>query len=544
MITTPYPAEAEQKSPPKNRIYPEQKTLNENRPASRTHPYGGTLVWGDTHQPTIINPILTTTSASAVLVDLIFDSLVRIDSNGKIVPGLAKSWDISKDGLVYTFYLQEGVLFHDGVELTAEDVKFTYEQIANPKNNSPFRSHFELAERFEVVDKYIFQIVLKESFPPLLYKLDREEIIPKHILEGTDINETTFNYHPIGTGSFKFKDWNKETNQIELEANLHYFEGKPYLDKFIAKIYSDNSQLWAAFMRREVDLMFFINREDYSIIERDPAFRAYAVAGSMYYAIVYNLDDPVWHDRELRQAIALGLNIEQIMKDLPGVDGIKATGPFHPDSPGYNQEVKPFEFDPVKARMMLMHRGWLDMPQDARGRENSVRRKNGRELELRMLVDERNDTYKRMARIIRQQLAEIGIKAVILLYNDENELTQEYFNQNKPQAWLRLFQGFGPDPYEAAGSWYGLSSQFGNLWAYRNRQVDELFESGMMSVDHDKRSEIYKKIHKLIYEDQPACFLFYPAGYFAVNSDFKNTDEYFSLYMPNYMMKDWYISKN
>ena len=498
---------------------------------------------GVANHPQIINPILTQSSVSATLMELVFDSLVKINSKGDIIPGLAQLWDISEDGLVYTFHLKEGVLFHDGVELTAEDIKFTYEQINNIENNSPCRSNTELVEQWKVVDKKTLQLILKEPFVPILFKLIRG-IVPKHLLEGENLNEVSFNYRPIGTGPFKFKNWNKETNQIELEANPHYFQGRPYLDRVVVKVYSDNVKLWAALMRHEVNLMHFIKQEDYSVIEHDPAFRAYAVPSSMYYAMVYNLKDSIWHDQQLRQAIAHGIDIEEIISALPRFEGIKSIGPFHPESPGYNHEVQPFEYDPVKAKMMLMHRGWQDMEQDARTGESGIRKKEGRELEMGMLVDERNDTYKRIAQIIRQQLAEIGVKAVILLYKDEKELTQEYLDQHKPQVWLRQFYGLGFDPYEAIGSWYSLSSEFAKFGNYKNEEIDRLFELGNSTKDANKQADIFKEIHTIIYGDQPACFLFFPAGYFAINSNFKNTDEYFHMFMPAYSIKDWYVSEN
>ncbi|MCK5081701.1 MAG: hypothetical protein KAR31_02240, partial [Candidatus Omnitrophica bacterium] len=506
--------------------------------------YGGTLVWVVASEPAIMNPVLTTHSVSATLLNLMTNRIVRLNSGMEILPDLAERWEVSGDGLVYTFYLRKGVKFHDGVELTAEDVIFTYKQFMDPANDSPYRSHFEFIKNMGLIDQYTVRIVLSKPFEPFLAKLAEREILPKYILNGKDLRHDPFNYHPIGTGPFKLKSWDKKTNRIELEANPDYFEGRPFLDRIVVKSYSDVSKLWAALMRHEVDLMLFIKQEDYSVIEHDPAFKAYAVAGSMYYAIVYNLKDSIWHDRQLRQAVAHGISVKQIIKALPDLDGLRATGPFHPDSLGYNHQVQPFEFDPVKAKMILMHRGWQDMQQDARAGETGIRRKDGRELEMRMLVDERNDTYKRIAQIIRQQLAEIGIKVIILLYEDENEVTREYLDQHKPQAWLRLFQGLGLDPYEAVGSWYSLSSEFAKFGNYKNEEIDRLIELGNSSQNANKQTDIFKEIHRMIYDDQPACFLFFPAGYFAINSKFRNTDEYFNVYMPTYTIKDWYISEN
>ncbi|VAW19691.1 hypothetical protein MNBD_BACTEROID05-218, partial [hydrothermal vent metagenome] len=152
MNISPSIVEARKRSSSRNRVFSKNKILNENRPLSRKHPYGGTLVFGTHTKPTSINPIFTTQSISAALMELIFDPLVRVDGQGKIIPGLAKSWDISEDGLVYTFYLREGIRFHDGVALTAQDVKFTYEQIHNPENNSPWRSDTAVIEKWIIID--------------------------------------------------------------------------------------------------------------------------------------------------------------------------------------------------------------------------------------------------------------------------------------------------------------------------------------------------------------------------------------------------------
>jgi len=278
----------------------------------KSHLYGGTLVWGVATEPTIINPILTTHSISMSLQDLIFNRLVRINGKGEIEPDLAKEWNVSEDGLVYTFYIREGVKFHDGVECTAKDVEFTYRQIIDPKNNSSFRSHFSLAKEFKAVSRYVFQIVLSEPFPGLLTKLIRE-IAPKHILEGEDLYETSFNYYPVGTGPFKIDKWDRKTNQIELVSNHDYYEGRSYLDRVIIRTYSDFSKLWVALMRHKVDLVQFINSEDYKVVESDPTFKAYKVVGDLYFTIVYKLQDSILRDRKIREAIAQGIDIAEII---------------------------------------------------------------------------------------------------------------------------------------------------------------------------------------------------------------------------------------
>ncbi len=515
----------------------EFKSYPENRLSLPGHPpYGGTLLWGTTNPPTIINPILTQHSVSASLMGLLFDSLVRIDSQGNIVPGLARTWTVSPDGREYTFYLKKGIYFHDGIECTAEDVKFTYETIGNPKNQSPWKTNTELVSQWEVIDRYTFKVTLPESSIPLLNNLVRE-IAPKHILKNQDLASTSFNFHPVGTGPFKFKEWDLETNQIELEANPDYFEGRPYLDRIIVKSYPDNSSLWAALMRHEVDFVQFINSEDYSVLENDPTYKIYKINSGAYCAIDYNLKAPILADIEVRKAIVYGIDIKKLMAAVSG-DGIVSTGPFHPESQGFNADIKPLAYNPLKAKITLMHQGWRDVDGDG------ILEKGGQPLEIRLLVDAKRDYYKRMAMEIRQQLSEIGIKIKILLYENENELTAEYISVDKPQAWLRFFQGLGNDMNEAVGSWYSLSSQFGKLWNYKNKEVDLLFESARTTQDQKEKIRRYQSLHKMIYEKQPACFLFFPASFCAISARFENTDAFFCRHMPNYVIKDWYMLRD
>ncbi|MCA9399609.1 MAG: hypothetical protein KC618_07660, partial [Candidatus Omnitrophica bacterium] len=183
---------------------------------------------GTANPPTIINPVLTSHSVSATIVSLAFNGLVRLDADGKVVPSLAKEWTVSEDGLEYTFYLYKNIKFHDGVELTARDVQFTYNVMLDDDNACPWKSDVEAIERVEIVNDYTVKFVLKERFPNMLHKLVRE-IIPEHLWRNAKLRQSELNYRPIGTGPFKFKEWNKDNNTIILTANKNYFEGRPYL---------------------------------------------------------------------------------------------------------------------------------------------------------------------------------------------------------------------------------------------------------------------------------------------------------------------------
>lgn len=490
------------------------------------------MVWGVYQKPIAINPVLTTSTVSAAIVQLVFNSLVRINSRGDIVADLADSWDISPDGLVYTFYLRPGVVrFHDGRELTAEDVKFTFDRIMDKEIRSPLRSAYESVERFEAVDKYVFQVRLKKPYAAFLYRMVRY-IIPKHILEGRDLRTDGFNFHPVGSGPFKFKQWT-EDGRIILEYNRDYYEGRPCLDRIEIKVYANSRDIWVAFMRQEVDFVLFIEREDYEVVKNDPAFKAYAFAIDHYYVLVHNLEDAFLSNIKVREAIAYGVDRPGLIERAAFGYGLECLGPFYPQSLGFNPEVKPFEYNPQKARELLAQAGFRDLNNDG------ILEKDGEELAVKVLIDARNALYERMAMVLRQQLQEIGIKIKIVFYDNNSLLNREYIAQERIQAQLTLLFG-GPASEQESDIWASAKEKYNRLWTYRNAEVDGLFDSGESAPDNDKR-KIYRQIHGIIYREQPACFLYYPFVFHALSNKFGNTEDFFTLNMPHYTMKDWYV---
>ncbi|MBL8012589.1 MAG: hypothetical protein JNN05_01945, partial [Candidatus Omnitrophica bacterium] len=395
----------------------------------------------------MINPILTQNSVSAPLLELIFDSLFRLDSKGDIIPGLAKNWSVSKDGLVIDFYLRQGVHFHDGVELTAEDVKFTYEEIMNPLNQSPWRSGCELFDRWEILDRYTIRLHLKKPADSIYPKLTRE-IAPRHLLAKENIRNSKFNYAPVGSGPFRIYSWDKNSQIIRLKANDDYFEGRPYLNEIVVKTFSSNQQLWAALLREEVDLVEFISEENYEILKKDPAFKTYAVPWNMHLAMLYNLNDPLFSDRDMRIALAQAVNVKDILKNISEISGSISVGPFISTSEMFNPSVKAIEFDPLRAMELFRKKGWV------KDKQSGIFKKEGQNLEIRLLIDQRNKIFSRLVKLLRQQLAEVGVKLTAILYQDENDLMERKAEYSRPQAWLRYMFGVDKDGYEIKREWY------------------------------------------------------------------------------------------
>ncbi len=153
-----------------------------------------------------LNPVIANDAASGTINDQIFNGLVKYDKDIKLIGDLAERWEVTNSGKTITFYLRKGVKWHDGVEFTAEDCLFTYQRLIDPKVATPYSSSYMDVLKAEVVGKYIFRVTYKEPFSPALESWSMG-MLPKHLLEGKDINTDAFNRNPIGTGPYKFKEW-------------------------------------------------------------------------------------------------------------------------------------------------------------------------------------------------------------------------------------------------------------------------------------------------------------------------------------------------
>jgi peptide/nickel transport system substrate-binding protein len=497
--------------------------------------YGGTLVWGVYTRPTPMNPLMTTGSISMSLQGLIFNSLVRMNAHGEIEPDLAESWEVSPDGRVYTFHLRRGVRFHDGIAVTAEDVKYTYDMILDPLTASPFRYFFALIAQTRVLDAVTFQITLKKPSIPFIYWLTKE-ILPRHLVQAGTGNIERFGRHPVGSGPFMFKEW-REDDTITLEANPDYYEGRPYLDAVVVKTYNDARDVWTALMRGEVDYAGFIEKDDFEVARRDPSFRTFGCPVQEYYGLVYNMDDAILQDKRIRQAFAYGINSDEVIERAAGGYGSPCRGPFPPFSIGYNAQAQPFLFYPDKAMELLRSAGWQDKDNDG------ILEKDNEKLTLRVLVDMRNDMNRKIVMVLRQQFQAIGARIEVIEYDDDSQLTSEFFKEQRPQAHVKLMWT-GTDPAEDMINWCSQSPPSDdNLWQYRNAEVESLYEQGETMADKEKRQTIYREIYAIINDEQPVLFLYIPYLFHAIRSEFRNTDDFFCVNMPVYSMKDWYVDK-
>ncbi len=487
---------------------------------------GGTVTIGHSSRPDIINPILTSETISVNLMNLIFSDLVKFDSAGRPVPDLAESWEVSDDGLVWTFFLRDDVVFHDGHPLTVHDVEFTYRTMMDPEVISPVAERLELIDRIETEGDYIFRVTLKYPFAPFIRQMSRA-IAPRHLLYNADLSDIHFNRCPVGSGPFKLADWTDD-DTIILDANREYFfSGRPVLDRLVFKAYPDREEALKAISRGEMDIALDLTASDLLFVSRHGPFRVYSTPGASYYAIILNLKSPIFRDINVRKALSHAIDRDSIIKNqLKGHSKI-CTGPFGVNSWAYNSAVQSAPHDTEKAEELLNLAGWRDTDGDG------ILDKDGEPFEISLAIPNISDSLERIAVAIRAQLMKVGIGTRVI-YMDDSRLYKTPF-----QAILAKIN-VGADPDYEYKFWHSKSVGM-NLASYENRTVDDLLGQGRRTLDLERRKAIYRNIHKVIHDDYPAIFLASGCEFIGSKYRFRNA-KFSSILHFLTTMKDWQIA--
>jgi peptide/nickel transport system substrate-binding protein len=478
----------------------------------RPPPKVNQLIISSIGDASFLNPILSQDSASSDINGFVFNGLIKYDRNlQNLVGELAESWKVENgQEPKITFSLRRGVRWHDGKPFTAHDVKFTYDKIMDEKTNTVRRSSYELVKTAEVLDPYTFRITYKQPFSPGLESWGIG-IIPKHLLGDEDINTTSFNRKPIGTGAFRFVEWVSD-EKIVVEANPNYFEGKPNLDRIVYRIIPETALNEMEIMTRGVDYSSVYPYE-YRRMNEVPFLKIYSQPSLGYTYIGYNLKNPLFQDKRVRQAFTHAINREEIVQYVLYGLGAVATGPF-PNHLWYcNPNVKPLPYDPQKARQILSEAGWKDTNGDG------ILDRDGKPFKFTLITNSGNDTRRDVGVLVQRQLREIGIDVTFELY-EWSVFLKNFVNAKHFDACVLGWSlSVDPDAYEI---WHSSQIERGfNFISYQNPEVDRLWEEGRKEYDVEKRKQIYWRIHELIADDQPYTFLYVPLGMAALQKKFQ-----------------------
>jgi len=497
--------------------------------------YGDALAEGSIGEPTVLIPMLAGDSASHEVAGLVFNGLVKYDTDLSIIGDLAESWDISRDGLVITFRLKKGIQWTDGVEFTAEDVMYGYKTIVDEKTPTAYSEDFKQVKKAEVIDRYTFRVTYEKPFAPALSTWGNLVVLPKHLLEGKDITKSELTRNPVGMGPYKLDKW-ISGQQLVLDSNKDYFEGRPYVDQFIYRIIPDRATMFLELQTGGVDMMDltplqYTKQTNTEYFRKN--FQKFRYPQFVYTYMGFNLKHPFFQDRRVGQAIAYAIDKSEIVDVVLFGLGSPATGPFVPNTWPYNPNVKKYEFNPEKAKQLLREAGWVE--------KNGILEKDGRPFRFTILTNMGNALRMNTATIIQWRLAKVGIEVDIKAL-EWSTFVNEFIDKRRFEAVILGWQ-ISPDP-DQYDIWYSgktKEKEF-NFVSYNNPEVDALLEKGRRTFDIEERKKAYFRIQEILAEDQPYIFLYVPDATPIVHARFKGIKP--SPIGITYNLPKWYVPKS
>ncbi len=472
---------------------------------------GGTLVMSAPQTPRHLNPAVQSGTATGAPGAQLFAAPLRYDENWEPQPYLAKSWDVSEDGLTVTLNLVEGATFHDGEPITSSDVAFSVKTV---QENHPFKTMFAPVESVETPDQNTAVLKLSAPHPALLLAMSSQllPIIPEHVYgDGQDPKTHPQNSeNVVGSGPFKLVEF-KRDQHIILERNENFFmEGRPYLDKIIMRIIKDPSARTIAIQNGDLHLAAFEqSAQNINRIKKAKGVNAtpdgYAAIGPIAW-LAFNTKREPTSDINVRKAIAYAIDRNFITKAIMLGTAEPAMTGIHPGSPFYEKDVEAYDVDLDRANQILDDAGY------AKGDDG---------MRFKLFVDYGWADVKAAAEYVKPQLKKIGIDVSVRASPDFPTWAKRISTYDFDMTWDVVFN-WG-DPVIGVHRTYQSSNiKEGVIWSntqqYENPKVDALMAAAGKETDLDKRKALYSEFQKILADELPMYWA-YALPYHTLYSD-------------------------
>lgn len=419
------------------------------------------------------------------------DTLVSVDYNAEIAPGLATSWHVSDDGLTWTFELQKGVSFHDGTPFNAEAVKFSLQRLV--EEGAMFK-HVPI-KSIEAENDYTVVITTEEPFAPLPSYLSKGDTAP---ISKNSLNEKGEIEKPIGTGPYKFDSW-VPNQEVTLVKNEQYWGKVPEIDKVIYKGIPEATTRMMMLKNGELEMARLLPADQVVELKSNPDIQVHTGAILRNRTIVLNTLKEPFDDIRVRKAINYAIDKQSISNYvMAGIDE-PAQGVFPSISPWANPDIEGYSYDPDQAKTMLSQAGWKDRDNDG------VLDKEGKKFEIKLITHFERAELPPMAEVIQSQLQQIGIYVNVQVL--EWGGTQALREQGDFDMYLlSRALGFVPDPsYYLISDFHSTStgSKGSGAYGYKNQRIDQLLQQGQVTMDVEKRHQIYHEVQEIIVDETP-----------------------------------------
>ena len=453
-------------------------------PAAAASPRGGEIVVGKDQEAPGLDPAKNPASAAIRVFDLMYSRLTRLDGQMRPQPDLAEKWEISPDGKTYTFHLRTGVKFHNGRELTASDVKYTYERIINPDTASIARSFFEPIDSIEATDPATVTIKLKAPYTPFLVNTAASwaGIVAKEIV---DENKGDLNKVDAGSGPFKLQEWTPDTRTVLVRNADYYISGQPAVDKITYLIMPEESARIAALRTGNIQFTV-LSAAGFDTIKNDAAVKAVEASTLSYFYLGMNVAKPPFDKPQVRQAISYAVDRNEIISSVFRGHA-RPTGPVPSAMADWAVDTAQFEtYKPNidKAKQLMAEAGVTN-------------------LKTTMMAMSTLPAQVDAAQVIRSQLLKIGIDAEV------QPLEVGVYVDTWRKKGMELMvggNGSGTNP-DRAVCFFFCTDGSANVWNYSNPKVDSAGAEARSATDQAKAKTLYDEAQKTIVNDAPNLFL-------------------------------------
>lgn len=479
---------------------------------------GGIFIFGIGSDPNVMNPLYAGDRVTMTINNALFAPLYVVDSEGTEF-FLAESVTASEDYLTYTLKLKEGLKWHDGEDLNADDVVFTLNSITDENQKANSRGSFVIAGKSveaKKIDDLTVEFTLPEVSVPFMGSLGGLRPIPQHIFEGeADLAKSSKNLEPIGSGPFKFKEF-KSGEKVELVRFDEYFDGKANLESIVYRVIADPNAANTALLNGELSAKY-ITTADVEKFKTDENFNVVTYKEGMLNNMVFRLTNKDLQNKDVRKAIAYGINKTEIVTGvyLSEEYAENAYSIFVPSTQFYTNDVEKYDYNVEQAKKLLKDAGVES-------------------LKLRLAYINSSKENEGFGLIMQQQLKEVGIELELLPMERGAfyEKLLDASNTDFDLAFNGFVMGSEPNGYKPLF----LEGNMNNFMGYVNKEMDETWEKGVVETDEVKRAEIYKTIQKQLIDDMVVYPIAYPNSIVAVSKQYGGIEE--AKPVPIFMFRD------
>jgi ABC-type transport system substrate-binding protein len=420
---------------------------------------------------------------------------------------------------IITFFVRPGVRWHDGVPLTGEDVKFTYEALINPKNVSPRAASYQMIKSVELVDELTVRMTYKRLYSPAIIDWALE-IIPKHLLDAAGLERemnvrgvtgearktfslrtSNYNRDPIGTGPFRFSEWRPD-QFIRLTRNEDYWGRKAEFAELYYRVIPDYLTMELEFQAGALDRYWALPHQA-ARYRNDPKYQVISSPEGYYMYIAYNERRPLFQDVRVRRALGMAIDVDAIIKYVLYGEGKRSTGPYFSTTPFNDPNVKPLPYDPAGALALLAEAGW-------KKNSHGLLEKDGKVLQFTLVTNNANPQRKAIMTVAQEAWRKLGIDCKTQAF-EWTVFIDDFVDHGNFDAFVLGWTGgdVNPDLYQV---WH--SSQTHpyelNYTGYQSARADDLISRIRTEYDPDEQVRLTHALHHVIAEDQPYTFLYEP----------------------------------